>query len=120
MFGFATFGKVYGLIICLAGLLNFSQSALDAATHKVFHNNPVPVNAILLGLALLVGIALVAFVYSRSHKIMRENIEEEAEDARERLMPGVSVGVQDYGAVNAKGNNGAGHDDEDERRGRTM
>jgi len=118
VFGFATFGKVYGLIICLAGLLNFSQSALDAATHQVFQNDPVPVNVILLGLALLVGLALVAFVYSRSHKIMRENIEEEAEEARERLMPGVSVGVQDYGAVTTDGST-AGPDGE-ERRGRTM
>jgi hypothetical protein len=106
------------LIICLAGLLNFSQSALDAATHQVFKNDPVPINVILLGLALLVGLALVAFVYSRSHKIMRENIEEEAEEARERLMPGVSVGVQDYGAVTTDG--GTASPDGEERRGRTM
>lgn len=119
VFGFATFGKVYGLIICLAGLLNLSQSALDAATHKVFNNDPVPINVILLGLALLVGIALVAFVFRRSHKILRENIEEEAEEARERLMPGVSVGVQDYGAVTTNANGTSSSGDE-ERRGRTM
>jgi hypothetical protein len=91
------------LIICLAGLLNFSQTALDAATHKTFHNNPVPINMILLGLALVVGIALVAFVWRRSHKILRDNIEEEAEEAREVLMPnanGNGVGVSDYGAIN--------------------
>ncbi|KAL6702504.1 hypothetical protein ACN47E_001594 [Coniothyrium glycines] len=108
VFGFATFGKVYGLIICLAGLLNFSQSALDAATHKTFHNNPVPVNVILLSLALLVGIALVGFVWSRSHKILRENIEEAAERSvgteREQLMPTAEVGVNDYGAVNGHSN----------------
>lgn len=116
MFGFATFGKVYGLIICLAGLLNFSQSALDAATHKTFKNDPVPINLILLSLALLVGIALVGFVFRKSHKIMRENIEEEAEEARESLMPGVS---QNYGSVTANGN-GASPSGEDERRGRTL
>jgi hypothetical protein len=71
----------------------------------------------LLGLALLVGIALVSFVFRKSHKIMRENIEEEAEEARERLMPGVSVGVQDYGAVTATGDGSSG---DEERRGRTM
>ncbi|KAH9862779.1 hypothetical protein J1614_010872 [Plenodomus biglobosus] len=92
VFGFATFGKVYGLIICLAGLLNFSQSALDAATHKTFHNDPVPVNVILMGLALLVGVLLVAFVWRKSHVITRENIEEEAEGAREVLVPGGSGG----------------------------
>jgi hypothetical protein len=48
---------------------------------------------------LLVGIVLVAFVYRRSHKIMRENIEEEAEEAREVLMPQTTV--NDYGAMDA-------------------
>jgi MFS family permease len=97
VFGFATFGKVYGLIICLAGLLNFCQTGLDAATHKIFKNNPIPVNVILLGSALLVGIALVTFVWRRSHKILRDNIEDEAEEAREVLMP--QTGVSDYGAM---------------------
>lgn len=104
VFGFATFGKVYGLIICLAGLLNFSQTALDAATHKTFHNNPIPVNVILLGLALLVGIVLVAFVWRKSHKILRENIEEQAEEAREVLMPNANgSSVSDYGAMAGNG-----------------
>jgi hypothetical protein len=57
----------------------------------------------LLGLALLVGIALVAFVWRRSHKILRDNIEEEAEEAREVLMPTAGVGVSDYGAMNGSG-----------------
>jgi multisubunit Na+/H+ antiporter MnhC subunit len=105
VFGFATFGKVYGLIICLAGVLNFSQSALDAATHKTFKNDPVPINVILLSLALLVGLALVAFVWRKSHKIQRENIEEEAEEARETLMPDASgsQGVNGYGSMNGSG-----------------
>jgi hypothetical protein len=56
---------------------------------------------ILLGAALLVGIALVAFVWRRSHKILRDNIEDEAEEAREVLMPGAErgTGVADYGAI---------------------
>ncbi|KAH7377301.1 major facilitator superfamily domain-containing protein [Pyrenochaeta sp. MPI-SDFR-AT-0127] len=119
VFGFATFGKVYGLIICLAGLLNFSQSALDAATHKTFKNNPVPINVILLGAALLVGIALVAFVWRKSHKILRENIEEEAEEAREVLMPNANqISVSDYGAIN--GNGSASPSPSEENRGRRM
>lgn len=107
VFGFATFGKVYGLIICLAGILNFAQSGLDAATHLTFHNNPIPVNVILLSTALLVGLALVGFVAKKSGKIQREGIEEEAEAARERLMPGADTS---YGSIPNGG--------QEERRGR--
>ncbi|KAI2615706.1 MFS general substrate transporter [Hypoxylon sp. NC1633] len=62
VFGFRTFGKVYGAIICLSGLFNFSQSALDYLFHRTFHDNPVPVNLILLVLGLVIGIFLVGFV----------------------------------------------------------
>ncbi|CZT47428.1 related to MFS amino acid transporter [Rhynchosporium secalis] len=88
VFGFCTFGTVYGLIICLAGLFNFSQSGLDALLHKVFEGNPVPVNLILMGGALVVGIALVGYVGVRSWQIEREGLEVEAERATETMMPG--------------------------------
>ncbi|KAI9689270.1 MAG: hypothetical protein M1820_010181 [Bogoriella megaspora] len=88
VFGFATFGKVYGLIICLAGLFNFVQSGLDALTHGAFKNDPRPINAVLLGVEVVVGAVLVLYVYWRSRSIERERLEEEAEGAREVLMPG--------------------------------
>ncbi|OJD40757.1 major facilitator superfamily transporter [Diplodia corticola] len=100
VFGFATFGKVYGLIICLAGLLNFLQSGLDALTHRVFHNNPVPVNIILLGVAFFIGLALVTFVTWKSRLINRERVEEDAEDAREVLMPGAEMGFESMDHAN--------------------
>lgn len=62
VFGFRTFGKVYGTIICLSGLLNFSQSGLDFLFHHTFHGDPVPVNLLLLALGLVIGICLVGFV----------------------------------------------------------
>jgi hypothetical protein len=68
----------------------------------------------LLALALIIGIPLVAFVYTKSHKILRDNVREEAEGARETLMPGAhGVGVADYGAINGNGRVG------DEERGRS-
>ncbi|EHL02013.1 putative protein FMP42 [Glarea lozoyensis 74030] len=88
VFGFRTFGTVYGLIICLAGLFNFSQSGLDALLHKVFNGNPVPVNLILLGSAFLVGIALCTFVGIKAYTLKRDLLIDEAEDAREVVMPG--------------------------------
>lgn len=106
VFGFATFGKVYGLIICLAGLLNFSQQGLEALTHRVFGNNPIPVNVVLLSLAAVVGVVLVGFVWMKSYTMHREKLEEEAEAARERLMPGADEeevnrehGHQGYGTA---------------------
>jgi len=87
VFGFQTFGKVYGLIICLAGLFNFLQSPLDAATHVIFNLNPIPVNVILMGLAVVVGIALVTYTYVKSRNMKREHLEDEAEGATETLMP---------------------------------
>lgn len=96
VFGFQTFGKVYGLIICLAGLFNFVQSPLDALTHVAFDLNPIPVNLILLGLAILVGTSLVAYTAWKSRSMNRERLEEEAEGADESLMPnanGTSYGT---------------------------
>ena len=87
VFGFQTFGKVYGLIICLAGVLNFVQSPLDALTHTIFNENPIPVNALLLGLAVLVGVALVTYTFVQSKSMKREQLEEEAEGATESLIP---------------------------------
>lgn len=88
VFGFRTFGTVYGFIICLAGLFNFSQSGLDMLTHIVFHGNPVPVNLILMGIALVVGVALCGFVGVRAWRMRRENLVNEAEGTDETVMPG--------------------------------
>jgi len=88
VFGFSNFGTVYGLIICLAGLFNFSQSGLDFLLHKAFHGNPIVVNIMLLVAALVVGIALCMYVGIRAYQMRREGIVHEAEHTRETIMPG--------------------------------
>lgn len=92
VFGFETFGRVYGLVICTAGLFNFVQSALDYATYKHFDRDPTPINLILLAAALSVGVILVTYVGVKARSIQREMLEREAEAAagseREQLMPG--------------------------------
>jgi len=93
VFGYHTFGKVYGLIICMAGLLNFSQAGLDAFTHKTFRRDPLPVNLILLFLALFVGIALVGYVFWKSKNLERERFKEEAEETTDTVMPGATDGI---------------------------
>lgn len=97
VFGFVTFGKVYGLLTCLAGLFNFSQAGLDALTHRVFRNDPVPVNVLLTGVVFVLGTALVLYVWRKSYTIEREMLEEEAEGAREVQIP--SVGGAGYGTT---------------------
>ena len=79
VFGFHTFGKVYGLIICVAGLFNFSQSALDALTHKTFGGNPVPADALLLFLVAMIGMVLVVYVWRKSVIMRKEEMEREEE-----------------------------------------
>lgn len=88
VFGFRTFGTVYGLTICCAGLFNFSQSGLDALRHMVFHDNPIQVNLMLLGLALVVGVSLCTYVGIKAYSIKREQLIHEAEHARETMVPG--------------------------------
>lgn len=88
VFGFRTFGTIYGAIICLAGLFNFSQSGLDALLHKSFHGDPVPVNLILMIPCFLVGGSLCIFIAAKSYQIRRDRLEYEADDASETIMPG--------------------------------
>jgi multisubunit Na+/H+ antiporter MnhC subunit len=100
VFGFHTFGKVYGLIICLAGLFNFLQTPLDAITHKKFGGNPVPINLILLAIALTVGTTLTTFIYRNSKFLTADTVRREADDASEHLIPPpAGVETRDYGTI---------------------
>jgi hypothetical protein len=89
VFGFQTFGKVYGLIICLAGVGNFAQAGLDALTLKGFGGDPVPVNAVLTLSVAVVGGALVAFVSWKTAVIARGGVETTAEMRASRNGNGV-------------------------------
>ncbi|PGG98787.1 hypothetical protein AJ80_09471 [Polytolypa hystricis UAMH7299] len=70
VFGFQTFGKVYGLIICLAGAGNFLETPLDILTFKLFAQNPIPVNILLTIVAFVAGSLLVLFVWWRARERM--------------------------------------------------
>ncbi|KAF2102633.1 MFS transporter, LAT3 family, solute carrier family 43, member 3 [Rhizodiscina lignyota] len=84
VFGLATFGTIYGTIICTSGLLTFTQSALQAITHEAFSDNPTPVNLALAGLGLISGAALVLYVAFAGRKVQQEVVEEEE---RRSLLP---------------------------------
>jgi hypothetical protein len=62
VFGFATFGRIYGSYMCISGLANFVLPGLDALTHGPLGGDPLPLN---LGIAIagtLLGIVLTIFV----------------------------------------------------------
>lgn len=81
IFGFDTFGTVYGLMMCLSGLFNYFQTYLDWFTHQHENNNPIPVNLFLIGLTLLFGSSLIAYIINKSKTIGKIKLTEEAENA---------------------------------------
>ncbi|PYI24343.1 MFS general substrate transporter [Aspergillus violaceofuscus CBS 115571] len=87
VFGFATFGRVYGTIICFSGLVNFSQYGLDALTHGPFDGNPIPINIFFAGAGFVVGTALVAFVYFAGRHMKEEQRDMEESGERQWLIP---------------------------------
>lgn len=90
VFGFATFGRVYGTIICFSGMINLSQPLIDAANHEVFHDNPIPINVILTSLGLVIGTVLVIFVWVQERHIYKGEREVREATERDRLIPEAS------------------------------
>ncbi|EDO15136.1 hypothetical protein Kpol_413p11 [Vanderwaltozyma polyspora DSM 70294] len=62
-FGFQTFGTVYGLLTCICGICNMTQTYLDNLTHTNFSMNPTPVNITLLTLTVISATALITFIH---------------------------------------------------------
>jgi hypothetical protein len=77
VFGLATFGTIYGTIICISGVFTFAQSALQAITHDAFADDPTPVNLALTGLVLVFGASLVTYVAVAGKRVQEEILEEE-------------------------------------------
>ncbi|KAK9240794.1 major facilitator superfamily domain-containing protein [Lipomyces kononenkoae] len=91
VFGFETFGKVYGLIATISGVFNFAQSAFDHLTHEVLGRDPRPVNIGLLILSTSIGSLWVWYVASQTKKIKRSALEAEAQRAVVVRMPGYAA-----------------------------
>lgn len=63
VFGFKTFGRVYGAVICLAGLFNLSQSGWDYLFEKTQEGDPTLVNLFFLVVGLVSGVLLAAYTW---------------------------------------------------------
>lgn len=90
VFGFETFGIIYGTMMSVSGVVNFAQSYLDKLTHTVFQMNPGPINYSLVSLTLIFGGWTVLFIkYESDHygkvkvqeALQHERGEEEEENA---------------------------------------
>lgn len=77
VFGFQTFGTVYGTIICLSGIAVFSQSGLQALVHSIFEEDPGPINLWLAGFGLIVGVSLIMYVDMRGRQVRIERADED-------------------------------------------
>lgn len=78
VFGFATFGRVYGTIICISGLANLSQTGIDALVKGVFQDNPIPINIFLAVSAFLSGTSLVTYVTVQVYRVRKRLDQEDA------------------------------------------
>lgn len=91
VFGFETFGTVYGLIVCSSGLFNLVQSALDYTTVQVLHGNPIPVNIGLMVAGVVIGCSFATYVATQVRRLRREkareDLVEQAEAAEELIVP---------------------------------
>ncbi|KAM9916621.1 hypothetical protein OXX59_009856, partial [Metschnikowia pulcherrima] len=87
VFGFETFGTVYGTIICFSGICNILQQVMDKITHTTFHQNPIPINALLTSLTVLFAALILGYVVSQENAMKRQNLELEAQEAAARAIP---------------------------------
>jgi hypothetical protein len=87
VFGFATFGRVYGCIIALSGMVNLFQPAIDAMDHEVFNDNPIPINVSFATLGFIFGTALVLYVWWQGRTVSKVQSAQMAEYERYRIIP---------------------------------
>lgn len=86
VFGFATFGRIYGTVTCISGITQLIQSGLDALTHGPLHDDPTPVNATLGGAGALVSLILTIFITVKGRVFVEKKVEIWANGERERLL----------------------------------
>jgi hypothetical protein len=86
VFGFSTFGRIYGTLTCISGMVNFVQSALDELTHGPLHEDPTPINIAMGAGGAIIGITLTIFVTIKGRGFVEERQEMEGDHERQHLL----------------------------------
>lgn len=68
VFGFETFGIIYGTIMSIAGVVNYGQAYCDTLTHTVFHMNPGPINYILVATTFIIALFTTGYIKNQAHQ----------------------------------------------------
>ncbi|ODV60365.1 Fmp42p ASCRUDRAFT_76363 [Ascoidea rubescens DSM 1968] len=76
IFGFLSFGIIYGSIMSFAGIFNYCQKILDVYTHTIFNMNPIPINLILITLTFIISSSLIIFVNYQASSIGKKKLAE--------------------------------------------
>ncbi|KID81748.1 MFS transporter [Metarhizium guizhouense ARSEF 977] len=69
IFGFTTFGRIYGTLVCVSGVINLAQSGLDALTHAALDGNPTPINIAFTVAGACTGVVLTIFVTTKARML---------------------------------------------------
>ncbi|KAI1809213.1 amino acid transporter [Poronia punctata] len=101
VFGFATFGRLYGAITCLSGVLTLSQSGLDALVHGPLQGNPTPINIALAVGGTVVGLTLTGYVAAKA-KAYREEVQQISCVPSEQMRL-ICEDEESYGSLQAQG-----------------
>ncbi|KAH8892333.1 MFS general substrate transporter [Thozetella sp. PMI_491] len=105
VFGFATFGRIYGSLICVSGLINLTQPFLDELTHGRLRGDPLAINAFMAVIGTLISASLTIFVANgvKELKAKRAGVEEAhesfglslEEDVEEPIQAALCYGTMD-------------------------
>ncbi|KAJ6784526.1 hypothetical protein PWT90_06062 [Aphanocladium album] len=68
IFGFATFGRVYGTVICVSGVFNLVQPALENWLNVQLQENPLVLNIAFGIVGTLLAATFTGYVRWQSHK----------------------------------------------------
>lgn len=87
VFGYDTFGTVYGTIMSISGICNIFSQVMVKMTHDKFDLDPRPINAFLLISGTVAGLSMFAYIKLKEKVTKRRQLELEAQTAIAVLVP---------------------------------